>query len=39
VEFAKRETGQWVSVDGNIQRFQLKGDVDPLENAKAPVCT
>lgn len=36
--FANRQIGQRVTVDGNIQRFQPKGDVDPLENAKAPVC-
>lgn len=36
--FANREIGQWVSIDGNIQRFQLKGDVEPLKNAEAPVC-
>lgn len=36
--FANREIGQLVIVR-NTQRFELKGDIDPPENAEAPVCT
>lgn len=36
--FANREIGQLVIVDRNTPRFELKGHIDPPENAEAPVC-
>lgn len=36
--FASGEVKQEVIFDGNMQTFQLKGDMDPIENTEAPVA-